>query len=339
MHGLEVLTKRTCNTTGGLKNFPSSADLACGYAAIAASRQDWTEALRRWTLAREKFPKERRIAQGLLDAHAALGEDQVVAPAPPQTGHADAQQSERARLFWQFESLGGSGQGCEFGIVQRIAGGAEPLGLLRWSAVAPDKLVEALRVRFEGVGTAAQTFIDFYATNDPSNPEYRCRDTRFETVMHTFIFKKDVPQEKMFAQTCRRMAFLRRKLIQDLEEGSKIFVYKIFQRNLNDEELAELHRAMRSYGNNTLLYVRYADECNPSGSVVQTDNGLLIGYISGFSMTFPEGRPQAPDLPAWTSICKAALALHVAQRQNTNPSYSKPAFKFCPIGLASVGTM
>ena len=239
-------------------------------------------------------------------------------PPLPQTGVTDALQTERTRLFWQFESLGGSGQGCEFGIVQRIAGGAEPLGLLRWSAVAPEKLLEALKVRFEGVGTPAQTFIDFYSTNDPSNPEYRCRDTRFETVMHTFIFKKDMAEEKMFAQTCRRMAFLRRKLIHDLEEGDKIFVYKIFQRNLSDEELVELHQAMRSYGNNTLLYVRYSNEHNPSGTVVEVEDGLLIGYISGFSMTFPEGRPRTPDLPAWTSICKAALALHLAKRQKVS---------------------
>ena len=304
----------------GVERFAESADMACGYAASAANRHDWPEALQRWTAARGRFPLDRRASQGLLDAQAATGGGAGDASLPCRTDDAVGQ-TDRERLYLQFESLGGTGQGCEFGLVQRAAGGVEPLGLLRFSQILPENLVEALECRFEGIGSPEQTVVDFFGTedfeagNEPGNPEYRYNDRRFETVMHTYIYKKDMPRDKMFVQTCRRMAFLRRKLIQDLEGGEKVFVYKVFHKNLDDEELARLYRAMRGYGPNTLLYVRYADKKHPSGTVLQVDDGLLIGYISGFSMSFPEGRARAADLPAWTMICKAALALHKNGRQ------------------------
>src|SRR5436309_528289 len=40
-------------------------------------------------------------------------------------------------LALQFESLGGTGHGCEFGVFQRSLG-VEPLGLLRWADLGPD---------------------------------------------------------------------------------------------------------------------------------------------------------------------------------------------------------
>ena len=303
----------------GLERFPDSADLACGYAAVAASRQDWPEALRRWTKARERFPTDGRTTRGLLDAHAALADDSVT----PLIQTADGvlpRQSDRAQMYEQFQSLGGTGQGCEFGIVQRMVGGVEPLGLLRWTAIHPKSLVEALESRFEGVGTPEQTLITYFGAGEAGNPEYCYSDKRFATRMHTFIHKKDMPEDTMFKQTCRRMAFLRRKLIQDLTDGEKVFVYKIYERNLEPEELARLHRAMQSYGDNTFLYVRYADEQQPSGTVVQMDDGLLVGYISGFN-TRPDGQLRAPDVSAWNSICKGALALHASRRQT---DFGKP---------------
>ena len=302
----------------GCARFPNSADLACGYAANAAKLQDWPEALRRWTVARERFPSDVRPAQGVLEIYSASEEGAVISPSFAKIDSmAPVKQLGRDQTYRHFESLGGTGQGCEFGIVQLVAGGAEPLGLLRWSHIPSANLAEALENRFDGVGSPEQTLIDFYPTADPANPEYRSIDTRYEFGMHTHVYKKDLSKEKMFAQTCLRMKFLRRKLIQDLEDGVKIFVHKIFERNLTDEELGRLYRAVRSYGDNSLLYVRYEDQEHPSGSVVQADDGLFIGYISGFSMTFPTGRLQRIDLPAWSSICKTVLSLHLAQGRLT----------------------
>ncbi len=298
----------------GVERFPNSADLASGHAALAASQLDWPTALRRWTLVRQRFPSDRRGAQGLLDVYAALDESRLAnGPASANTASLEVD-TKTAGLFWKFESLGGTGQGCEFGLVQR-AGGADPLGLLRWSVITPDNLIAALESRFEGVGRPAQTTIDFFDADDPGNPEYSSKDTRFKIGMHTFIKKKDLPLEKMLIQTSRKMAYLRRKLIADLEAADKVFVYKIFERSLDMQELTRIHEAMRDYGKNTLLYVRYAEDGHPSGTVLQLKPGLLIGYISGFNMT-RDGRLRTPDHAAWNEICGKALTFYVQDSDN-----------------------
>jgi hypothetical protein len=101
---------------------------------------------------------------------------------------------------------------------------------------------------------------------------------------------------------------LRRKLLEDLERGEKIFVFKIAERNLSASELARLHAAIRAFGPNTLLYVRYADAANPPGTVRKQAPGLLIGYIDQFSLA-PSGEPRTPSMSCWTDICSQAYRL------------------------------
>ena len=54
------------------------------------------------------------------------------------TEQGDMLEDARA-IVTQFESLGGTGHGCEFGLFQRHFG-AEPLGLLRWADLSPELL-------------------------------------------------------------------------------------------------------------------------------------------------------------------------------------------------------
>ncbi len=303
------------------QRFPELFAAAFGFAELAMRREDWREAVRRWQDVRRRFPNHPGVAVGLLDAYAALGEGPAVLAARPFETHGAGQaKAPQAEMFRRFESLGGTGLGCEFGLVQRAAG-AEPIGLLRWTTIVPNLLIEALVNRFEGVGSPQQTFLDFHVVNDPTNPEYTYRDTRYRMAMHTFINKKDLPQDQALAQVCRRMVFLRQKLLEDLEDGEKIFVYKYQERNLTSAELARLHDAVRGYGNATLLYVRYADEEHPSGTVEQIGDGLIVGYISGFMIGWNgEQRPAA--LPAWYAICEAALDLHTHRLNGSAGSQS-----------------
>src|ERR1700761_1738697 len=74
----------------------------------------------------------------------------------------------------RFESLGGTGHGCEFGLFQRHFG-AEPLGLLRWADTPVDLLIKALESRFEGVGAPDNTIL--FAPEDGT--EWWTRDKRF----------------------------------------------------------------------------------------------------------------------------------------------------------------
>jgi tetratricopeptide (TPR) repeat protein len=300
-----------------LTRMPNYYDLACDHAELAMRRKDWPEALRRWQAVRERFPKDRRSEFGFLDTTTALSEAglEAAAAAPPDVADADA--DAHANIYARFQSLGGTGLGCEFGLVQR-ANGAHPVNLMRWTQIHPQNLTDALTHRFSGVGTREQTVIGLSVAEDPDNPEYIYQDDRFKMAMHTFVHKRDLPEDEMFTQTCRRTAYLRRQLLEDLEDGEQIFVYKFHRRNLTADELGNLHRAVRSYGDTALLYVRYADANHPSGTVEQADTGLYVGYISGFNVS-PENEARQIDLPAWDRICRGALSLHLAAQARTRP--------------------
>jgi len=296
-----------------LTRMPNYYDLACDHAELAMRRKDWPEALRRWQSIRARFPKDRRSEFGFLDTTTAL-RDAGVETDIAQNG-AVTRADEAVNLYSRFQSLGGTGLGCEFGLVQR-ANGAHPVCLLRWTNIHPKYLIEALNSRFAGVGTKEQTVIGLSTAENPDNPEYIYQDDRFKMAMHTFVHKRDMPEEDMFKQTCRRSAYLRRQLLEDLAEGEQIFVYKFHERNLTLKELVGLHRAVRSYGETTLLYVRYADADHPSGTVERADAGLLVGYISGFNLS-KENVARPIDLPAWDMICRGALDLHLAAKTGT----------------------
>jgi hypothetical protein len=109
----------------------------------------------------------------------------------------------------------------------------------------------------------------------------------------------------MFAQVCRRLRFLKDKLIDDLESASKIFVYKVTVRTLDANELNILYRRIREYGPGTLLYVAKEDETNPNGTVRVLDDGLMVGYIDNFASTRPGGRITAVT-GSWLAICQQA---------------------------------
>jgi len=229
---------------------------------------------------------------------------QFAPAAKPEAGTVDRQVRD---LVLQFESLGGRMLGCEFGIFQRDCG-AEPLGLLRWADMPYDGIVAVLESRFEGVGTEENTIL-FLTAISGGRGEYCTRDRRGFMFMRAFIYEDEVPFDRMYASACRRLQFLARKLIEDLVEGNKIFVFRLTDRHLTEEEIARLHAAMRSYGDNTLLYVRYEDAEHPNGTVELAGPGLMIGYIDRFKVT-PTGEiSAAPPTASWLKVCQNAWEL------------------------------
>jgi hypothetical protein len=209
-------------------------------------------------------------------------------------------------LLMQFESLGGGGHGCEFGIFQRHFG-AEPLSLLRWADVYQEQLSQALETEFAGVGDPEFTNIFVPANN--SNPEYWTTDTRYHMAMRSFVLAADVPLDRMREQVTKRFRYLSRKLIEDLRSASKVFVYKNMKRNLMDTELRRLHAACRQYGENTLFYIRYEDAAHPCGTVTMERDGLMIGYIDHFSHTPDTDKYIEPANDSLLTLCKNAYAL------------------------------
>jgi len=206
----------------------------------------------------------------------------------------------------EFESLGGTAQGCEFGVVQRMRG-AEPIGLLRWSNMTAESLAEALETEFDGVGSPKETVLDYIKHQD-GHLEYATANRRLGMEMHTWVASDQVPYDKMFEDSCKRLTLLRRKLIEDLRGGQKLFVFKMGDKTCTLQEVRRIHAALERYGPNTLLYVRLQDTAHPSGTVELVEDRLIIGYIDRFNLS-QAGEHLTPSMAAWDTICSEAYEL------------------------------
>lgn len=289
----------------GRERFPDDARFYVDIGEAAGARGDWGEALRLWTAARRRFPLDRLIQERLFEARMRLIGDTQDGEVPADAEPVLPEDRRMGEIMMACESLGGARFGCEFGGVQR-AFGAEPLGLLRWADADPIHIIPALEQRFEGVGLPENTEVFTYPSG--MSREYGIRDTRFNLATHTFVNAESVPAETMLQNVCRRQQFLRRKLIDDLESGAKLFVYKVTYTTLTDDELTRLHAAVRSYGPATLLYVRYSDADHPDGTVERVKPGLLVGYLDHFTVTADEKMLTMP-VESWGQVCERAYAL------------------------------
>jgi hypothetical protein len=174
------------------------------------------------------------------------------------------------KVAMAFESLG---ENCEVGLVQRHFG-AEPLGLLRFSALDIADLVAAVQEDFAGVGDPAQTRL----CASPHNGEYYSLDEKFRINSHGLIFSADVAPKAAHATICRRATFLRIKLLQDLRDGSKIFIFKTTDAT-PEALVVELFAALRRHGPVTLLWVRPSTDATEHGRVSWLADGLMGGYL------------------------------------------------------------
>ena len=290
--------------TEALARFPKSAmlhvlrlDVMIGSGRMDLAIDQWRAIERRFAATAGGLLFERRTRM------LGLGHDPAEVAAPVTAP--GAQRPVRTEdVVAQFESLGGWGLGCEFGLFQRQMG-AEPLGLLRWAEIDTEGLAEALELGFEGVGQPDQTVLD---TIGGALDEYVSEDRRFGMRIHTYVSAGQVAPERMLAQTCRRLSFLRQKLLDDLRRAEKIFVYKNVTRPLTDRALERLRLAIRHYGDSTLLYVSYQNEKHRFPSVISPAPGLLIGHMDDMGMT-PDGAPLPIPFKSWAVLIAKAHAL------------------------------
>jgi hypothetical protein len=226
----------------------------------------------------------------------------------PGTGLPEYERVPEARdyhgLVAKFESLGGSGHGPEFAIFQQHFG-AEPNGLLAWADLGTELLIGALESRFDGVGLNENTIVFAPDHSD----DWWTKDKRYWMAMRSFVRTGGLALDQAVPEVCARLQSLRRKLIEDLERGEKIFVFKDLHRNLTEAEIDRLHAAVRTYGGSTLFYVRYETDANPNGSVEAVREGLLVGYMDRFKLSRTNQLSSAPPTSSWLAVCRNAYAL------------------------------
>jgi tetratricopeptide (TPR) repeat protein len=292
-----------------LTRFPDNADLAVEHAWTAVSREDWQAAAARLETARGALHDPARFEESLgwieqqLQARASTGTAEAIpaaAAAPPAAGAAaPAGDIPTSELMLSFESLG---ERCDFGAVQRKFG-VEPLGLLRFAFSKLDSLIAGLEDRFAAVGTVEDTGFELY------NDESILYMKKYGLVFHTFVYEKEHATEEkrnVFRQRQRRrLAFLKDKLIADLEDPQKIYIYSSDER-VTDADAKRLFQALRAYGPNKLLYVRPTRRGRPVGTVETLEDGLYAGYYPGL-VDFVEGGQ--PPFEVWRGMCERTYRL------------------------------
>jgi hypothetical protein len=204
------------------------------------------------------------------------------------------------RLVTHFESIGDN---CEFGLFQRRCG-AEPLGLLRFSTALLQPVTRGIDCGFAGLGAPDQV--------DPQldgngRGEWIVYENQYGLRYHTFIWEDQATRGQIHAQEITKLAFLRRKLMEDVAEGRKIFVHKRAAAPLCMEEVMPLFLALNRHAPNKLLWVQLADSENPAGTVEELLPGLMRGFIDRFAPG--EMVPQL-SVSGWAQVCANAWMLH-----------------------------
>jgi glycosyltransferase involved in cell wall biosynthesis len=201
------------------------------------------------------------------------------------------------QLFSRFRSLG---LNCEFGVVQKISNVTKH-GLLDWFTTDPVCLLRMLNERFDGVGSIEQTHV--FA----SGKEYIVSDKKYGFSGHTFVNPEDINEDKFLIEITSRLNYLKRGMIESLEDGDEIFVYKMNHLPVDQNIIREIARSISFYGPGILLSVSDSSATGmPDGYVVRSTSNLLEGHLANMS---PLGHAYDVHIPGWRNICKKALAL------------------------------
>ena len=158
-------------------------------------------------------------------------------------------------------------------------------------------LIDALKTRFEGVGTPEQT--DLITVNS----DYMILDHRFAMKTHTFIAEGGMPRDRLFEESCRRLIYLKSKLLRDLSAARKIFVYRLGSKTTTRAEIEALYEELQAFGQITLFCVTVCDDNHALGSVERLKPRLLMGYVNELKVW------GASEVATWHELCRRAYRL------------------------------
>ncbi|MBV9735905.1 MAG: hypothetical protein JO209_08340 [Acidisphaera sp.] len=199
----------------------------------------------------------------------------------------------------RFENLGWD---CEFALVQKHFGVGNTT-LFSFATTPHYMLINALEAGLEGLGEPENTDLVLQLG------EYFVHDKRYGFKNHTWIRENQVEQRRLRELQCRRTQFLKQRFLDTLMGASRILVFKR-QNPTPEQEIRRLHRALRDFGPNTLLWVDVGDPVHPAGTVEQVEDGLLMGYIDRLAPV--ENASANISFSGWATLCAAAWRLWTA---------------------------
>ncbi len=222
------------------------------------------------------------------------GFETAAAEAPAARAAAAPAGGDIKATMMELQSLGAN---CELGFVQRTHG-AEPLGLFRWGNTPLPNLLRALDARFEGLGAAENTLITLDAET-----EFLIVDNKYGFRNHSFAYQNQgATEEKVRERELVRLPFLARLMIEDLEQGDKLFCFHDSGHS-NEDDIERLLDAIQKYGPGWLLWICPGSAAQ-TGTAEFVHDGLIRGYIDVFQ---PLEDVSKPSLDAWT---RAVISAH-----------------------------
>ena len=201
-------------------------------------------------------------------------------------------------LLGQFESLG---RDCTFGMIQTHAN-ATHLGLMKFSEVSLEGLMDALADRFAGVGVP-----EFTKLSVDTKGEYRTSDRRFGMSAHTKVHVGEVDEANFAQRQFSRIRYLVRNFLEDVEAGETILVIHAMHGRIDGDRLAELLEKIRKIGPAPVLYIEAATERNSAGHVERLGDGLLVGFVA--ATPTQQFQTTAESLASWIGVCRKAYQL------------------------------
>jgi predicted SAM-dependent methyltransferase len=226
-------------------------------------------------------------------------------------------------MLLQFESLGDN---CEFGLVQGHFDADDALSLLRFAGFEIpaeqrlERLIGAIGTGFADLGRPEA--INVSVEGPSGHEEFLVRETTYQLMYHTFQSPNYTTAEKIRVREGDRLNFLRRKFLEDLAAGTKLYVWKC-NMTMPEDSAVQLLAALRRRGANSLFWVSQADTGELSPTVTRACDGLLRGYIRRLA---PYHNATDIAYADWAQLCPAAYKLwkqgHAGQAQaatNTAP--------------------
>ena len=203
----------------------------------------------------------------------------------------------------EFQSLGGN---CEFGFIQRRTA-CESSGLLRFTYSPIEELIHALSTNFREFGAPG----DLELGVTPHNAYYAV-SRRYGFWSNLVHHVGEADPETLLADAYSKTAHLKEKLLQELCDGSRIFVRKLVF-DETQEQFERLVAAIRRFGKATILHVKeaghpeVADNDYVPASVRWVAPGVMEGTVRRFSSM---DRAWDIDHEPWIWLTDLAYALH-----------------------------
>ena len=197
--------------------------------------------------------------------------------------------AEVSKLLSQFEMLAGN---CDLGLAARALG-FEQLSLLRFAGATTEVAIRGLESGFHGIGETLTTEI-------ADNPikEWMVRDG-FGLRFHTHQSSEAMSETDIIKRQRRHIQFLRRKFMEDVALGEKIFVYADHVRPRTLESALSLFLALNRHGKRRMLWV-----CANHGEMAASRvDELLPGFARG-SLDIFDGPLEAGHITVsgWVNI-------------------------------------